>query len=194
MSDQCLRSRCSSLQENRGIIQQQGFHVLDTPEEDALQEATADYVDMTADIVSAYVSKNSVRPADLGELIATVHQSLKGLGGPAEPAVEQIEKPTAAQIKKSISADSLISFEDGKPYKTLRRHLTMRGLTPETYRAKYGLPVDYPMTSPAYSAARSKLALALGLGNNRRAAAKAAEPNEAVSEAPKRRGRPPKAA
>jgi predicted transcriptional regulator len=163
--------------------------VQDLPETDAV-----DYVDLTADIVSAYVSKNSVRPVDMGELIATVHQTLKGLGGPAEPAVEQVEKPTPAQIKKSITEDSLISFEDGKPYKTLRRHLTGRGLSPETYRAKYGLPVDYPMTSPSYSAQRSELARTNGLGNNRNAAAKAAEPDDTASEEPKRRGRPRKAA
>ena len=161
----------------------------DLPETDAL-----DYVALTADLVSAYVTKNSVRPADLGELITTVHQALSGLGESAQPAVNQIEKPTPAQIKKSITEDSLISFEDGKPYKTLRRHLTIRGLTPEAYRAKFGLPVDYPMTSPAYSAARSKLARALGLGNNWKAATKDARSDETVSEAPKRRGRPPKAA
>jgi predicted transcriptional regulator len=168
--------------------------VLDTPEEDTLQETTVDYVDMTVDIVSAYVSKNSVRPADLGELIATVHQALSGLREPAQPAVEQVEKPSAALIKKSITANSLISFEDGKPYKTLRRHLTGRGLSPETYRAKYGLPVDYPMTSPSYSAQRSELARTNGLGNNRRPASKTAEPDDTASEEPKRRGRPRKAA
>jgi predicted transcriptional regulator len=159
-------------------------------------DVATDHIELTADIVSAYVSKNSVPVTELASLLASVHAALTGLatGGSDAPAKDAVEKPTATQIKKSITPDHLISFEDGKPYKTLRRHLTMRGLTPETYRAKYGLPVDYPMTSPAYSAARSKLALALGLGNNRRAAAKAAEPNEAVSEAPKRRGRPPKAA
>ena len=123
-----------------------------------------------------------------------MHQALTGLSGPAKPSVEQVEKPSAAQIKKSITADSLISFEDGKPYKTLRRHLTGRGLSPETYRTKYGLPVDYPMTSPSYSAQRSELARTNGLGNNRNASAKAAEPDDTVSEAPKRRGRRPKAA
>jgi predicted transcriptional regulator len=163
--------------------------VHDTPEADAIN-----YVDLTADIVTAYVSKNPMRPADLGELIATIHQALSGLNGPVAPAVDQIEKPTPAQIKKSITPEALISFEDGKPYKTLRRHLTNRGLTPETYRTKYSLPVDYPMTSPAYSAARSKLALALGLGNNRKVAVTAAEPDETASEEPKRRGRPRKAA
>jgi predicted transcriptional regulator len=123
-----------------------------------------------------------------------VHQALNDLGEPAQPSVEQVEKPSAAQIKKSITADSLISFEDGKPYKTLRRHLTIRGLTPEAYREKYGLSRDYPMTSATYSAQRSELARSLGLGNHRKAAATAAEPDETVSETPKRRGRPPKAA
>jgi predicted transcriptional regulator len=156
--------------------------VLDTPEEAAPQEAAVDYVDMTADIVSAYVSKNSVRPADLGELIATVHQSLKGLGGPATPAADEIEKPTHAQIKKSVTPDALISFEDGKSYKTLRRHLTLRGLSPEAYRAKYGLPHDYPMTSASYSAQRSELARSLGLGKQRNAASKAAASKAAASD------------
>ena len=168
--------------------------MLDTPEVDATQGTTINYVDLTADIVSAYVSKNPVRPADLGELIATVHQTLTGLSGPAKPAVEQVEKPTPAQIKKSITPDALISFEDGKPYKTLRRHLTIRGLTPEAYREKHGLPVDYPMTSATYSAQRSELARTNGLGNSKKPAATAAKPVETVSETPKRRGRPAKAA
>jgi predicted transcriptional regulator len=159
-----------------------------------LEENPIDYIDLTADIVTAYVSKNPVRPADLGELIATIHQALSGLNGPVAPAVDQIEKPTPAQIKKSITPEALISFEDGKPYKTMRRHLTLRGLTPEDYRKKWGLPVDYPMTSASYSEQRSKLALALGLGNNRRPASKAAEPDDTASEEPKRRGRPRKAA
>jgi predicted transcriptional regulator len=159
-----------------------------------LETEIVGYVDLTADIVSAYVSKNSVRPTDLGELITTVHQTLKGLGGPVEPSVEQVQKPTSAQIKRSITPDSLISFEDGKPYKTLRRHLTIRGLTPEAYREKHGLPRDYPMTSATYSAQRSELARSVGLGNHRKAAASAAEPDETVSETPKRRGRPRKAA
>jgi predicted transcriptional regulator len=163
--------------------------VHDTPEADAVN-----YVDLTAEIVTAYVSKNSVRPADLGELIATVHQALNGLGEPAQPAVEQVEKPSAAQIKKSITPEGLISFVDGKSYKTLKRHLTTNGLDAHAYRAKYGLPVDYPMTSANYSAQRSALAHALGLGQQRRDGSKAAATDETVSEAPKRRGRPRKAA
>jgi predicted transcriptional regulator len=172
--------------------------VLDTPEEAAPQEAAVDYIDMTADIVSAYVSKNSVRPADIGELIASVHQTLKGLSGPTTPAADHVEKPTPAQIKKSITPDALISFEDGKSYKTLRRHLSLRGLSAEAYRANYGLPADYPMTAASYSAQRSELARTIGLGNNRKAAPEAAEPDEAVSEMSaepkqKKAGRPRKA-
>ena len=168
-----------------------------------MDETTPDmpknYVELSANIVSAYVSKNSVRPADLGELIASVHQTLSGLGGPVAPAVEDVERPTPSQIKKSITPDALISFEDGKPYKTLRRHLTIRGLSPETYRTKYGLPVDYPMTSASYSAQRSELARNLGLGSYRKAAAKVAQCDETVAEEasdakPKRSGRPRKAA
>ena len=167
--------------------------MLDTPEENTPKEIGLDHVDLTANIVSAYVAKNSVRPADLGELIASVHQSLKGLSEPATPAADQTKKPTPAEIKKSITPEALISFEDGKPYKTLKRHLTLRGLSPEGYRAKYGLPVDYPMTCASYSAQRAELARASGLGQPGRSQSKAAEPEKTVSEAPKRRARPPKA-
>jgi predicted transcriptional regulator len=172
--------------------------VQDPPETNIVSETgieadTVDLVDLTANLICSYVSNNPVRPADLGDLIASVHQSLNGLSGPTTPAIEQVEKPTAAQIKKSITPDALISFEDGKPYKSMKRHLTGRGLTPETYRTKYGLPVDYPMTCPSYSAQRSELARTIGLGTNRKGMRKAAEAGETASEAPKRRGRPPKA-
>jgi predicted transcriptional regulator len=127
-----------------------------------------DYVGISADLVSAYVSNNSFRAADLPELIRTVHSTLAALGlGVGQGGENQIEKPTPAQIKKSITSDALISFEDGKPYRTLKRHLTTRGLTPEAYREKYGLPVDYPMTSAGYSSQRSELARALGLGRKK---------------------------
>ena len=130
----------------------------------------ADYVELSADIVSAYVSNNSLPASELGKLLASVHAAVSGLakGGDVSSANDEIEKATPAQIKKSITQDALISFEDGKPYKTLRRHLTIRGLTPEAYRAKHGLPVDYPMVSADYSAQRSELAKALGLGQTRR--------------------------
>jgi len=167
---------------------------------------SVDYVELSADIVSAYVANNSLPASEIGNLLVSVHAAVSGLasGVSAAPPKDEVEKPTPAQIKKSITSDALISFEDGKPYKTLRRHLTLRGLTPEAYRAKWGLPSDYPMTSASYSAARSELARALGLGQQRRGAgkateAKAAQPDETVSEAPtnakpKRAGRPRKAA
>jgi len=179
--------------------------VLDTPEEDISQEAapqetTVDYVEMAAEVVSAYVSNNSIPTSELASLLTNVHAALSGLavGGSATTGKDAVEKPTPAQIKKSITPDALISFEDGKPYKTLRRHLTLRGLSPEAYRAKHGLPADYPMTAASYSAQRSELARTIGLGNNRKgqtkATAKAATLEETVSEeAPKRRGRPRKA-
>lgn len=165
----------------------------DTPSKTAA--GASDYINLTADLVSAYVSNNSIPMIELGSLLTSVHAALSGLtgGGSAAPAKEAVEKPTAAQIKKSITPEALISFEDGKPYKILRRHLGLYGLTPETYRVKHGLPVDYPMTAASYSTQRSELARSVGLGHLRKGARKASEPEETVSEAPKRRGRLAKA-
>ena len=146
-----------------------------------------DEFEMTADLVAAFVSNNNVRVSELPALIASVHATLSGLGNPAVAEPTGPQKPTPAQIRKSVTPDALISFEDGKSYKTLRRHLTLRGLTAEGYRAKYGLPADYPMTTANYSAQRSALAIALGLGQQRRKIAPdAVEEPEA---APKTRGR-----
>ncbi|WP_336491739.1 MucR family transcriptional regulator [Methylobacterium nigriterrae] len=143
------------------------------------------HVDVTAQIVSAYVSKNSVWAAHLPDLIVSVHAALSGLGKTAEPA-GNVEKPTPAQITKSITPDALISFIDGKPYKTLKRHLTRHGLSMQEYRARYGLPVDYPATAPNFSARRSELARALGLGQQRRKSAGGSAP----SSEPKGRRKP----
>ena len=122
-------------------------------------------VALAGEIVAAYVANNSVPPTALPELMASVHAALANLRGtpPAEvlPAVEQ---PTAAQIRKSVQQDGIVSFIDGRSYKTLKRHLTANGLTPERYRERYGLPDDYPMTAPGYAAQRSALAKAIGLG------------------------------
>lgn len=124
-------------------------------------------VELAAKILSAYVTRNSV-PADvLPNLLTEVHRSISALDHPPEP---QVRRPTEAQIRASIRPDSLVSFEDGKPYKALRRHLTIRGLTPEAYRAKWGLPVDYPLVSAAYSARRSTISRQIGLGHRLRAA------------------------
>ncbi|WP_147026442.1 MucR family transcriptional regulator [Methylobacterium oxalidis] len=122
---------------------------------------------MVAEIVSAYVSNNSVPPVELPGLIASVHGALGRMNQPAGPAAEPIEKPTPSEIKKSITPDALISFVDGKPYKTLRRHLTRHGLSFEEYKARYSLPRDYPSTAASYSAQRAELAKSLGLGRQR---------------------------
>ena len=123
--------------------------------------------ELAADIIAAYVSNNSVPVAELPALISNVHAALNGLTSgtsQAAAAEEQVEKATPSQIRKSITADALISFIDGKPYKTLKRHLTGHGLDPYSYRQRYGLPADYPMVAASYAAQRSELAKAIGLG------------------------------
>ncbi|TXN76141.1 MucR family transcriptional regulator [Methylobacterium sp. WL8] len=131
---------------------------------------------MASELVAAYVSNNRVPATELPVLIGTVHAALNGImggtaaGGASAPA-EEIEKPTAAQIRKSIRPDGLVSFIDGKAYKTLKRHLTKHGLNPRSYRTKFGLPDDYPTTAASYSAARSALAKNIGLGRPGRMAA-----------------------
>ncbi len=139
------------------------------------------FVALTADIVSAYVSRNHVQSGDLSNLVSVVHGALAALAGTGDQAEPGPPKPTAQEIRRSVSHDHLISFEDGKPYKTLRRHLTLRGLTPEAYREKWGLPRDYPMTSASYSEQRSELARALGLGQQRR---RSPEPEPIVEPTP----------
>ena len=131
-----------------------------------------DYIEITADIVSAYVSKNSVRAAELPGLIHSIHSTLaKVVSGAAEAPKEELHPPVP--IKKSITPDFLISLEDGKRYKSLKRHLSGRGLTPDQYREKWGLARDYPMVAPNYAKQRSELAKSLGLGQLRRERAQA---------------------
>lgn len=118
---------------------------------------------MTTDIVAAYVSKNHLPAAEVPGLVITVHRTLTGLAQ-VRPAAEEEPQLTAAEIRKSIRPDGLVSFIDGRAYKTLKRHLRGHNLTPEAYREQFGLPSDYPMTAPSYSARRSELAKLLGLG------------------------------
>jgi predicted transcriptional regulator len=135
-----------------------------------------DLVELTTQIVTAYAAGNHLSATELPGLIRSVHASLQGLAsGSAQPAKKQ-RVLTPAKIRRSIQPDGLISFEDGKAYKTLRRHLARLGLTPEAYRAKWGLSVDYPMTASDYSAQRSQLARDLGLGKSRSAAPEAPSP------------------
>jgi predicted transcriptional regulator len=146
-------------------------------------------IEMTADIISAYVSNNSISVEALPALIASVHGALtQTTAGPAEPAEPTIDRPTAAAIRKSIQGDYLISFEDGRRYKSMKRSLALKGLTPQEYREKWGLPKDYPMVAPNYSEARSNLAKSMGLGAGGRKA-KA----EAQAAKPARKPRTPKA-
>jgi predicted transcriptional regulator len=127
-----------------------------------------DAISLASAIVAAYVSNNAVRTTDLPEVIASVHAAITGLSSGGIPAVAApkvaVERPSAPQIRKSIHPDGLVSFIDGKTYKTLKRHLTSHGLDPRTYRERYGLPADYPMVAPNYAAQRSALAKAIGLG------------------------------
>lgn len=122
-----------------------------------------DLLDLTAELIAAYVTNNTVPARDLADLIISVHAALAGLGGSAS-VEEEVQKPTPAQIRKSVTPDALISFVDGHSYKSLKRHLGTHGLTPDSYRARYGLPSDYPMTAPNYAAHRSALAKQIGLG------------------------------
>ncbi|ESZ11054.1 MucR family transcriptional regulator [Mesorhizobium sp. M0923] len=121
-------------------------------------------IELTADVVSAYVSNNPVPVGDLPALIGQVHAALKGTAGSVSAEKPEALKP-AAPIKKSVTPDYIVCLEDGKKFKSLKRHLsTHYGLTPDEYRAKWGLPADYPMVAPNYAAARSALAKTMGLG------------------------------
>ena len=129
----------------------------------------ASAVELTADIVSAYVSKNAVMSGDLAGLIAEVHGVLTRLQGNAPEPTVAIELKPAVSIKKSITPDFIICLEDGRSFKSLKRHLrTAYNMTADEYRAKWGLPKDYPMVAPNYSAARSSLATSMGLGQKRK--------------------------
>ena len=121
-------------------------------------------VELSASVVGAYVSHNALSASDLPKLIGQVHQALIALGGPA-PAEAAPELKPAVPVKKSITPDFLICLEDGKKFKSLKRHLrTEYDLSPDEYRSRWGLPPDYPMVAPNYSEARSQLAKSIGLG------------------------------
>ena len=124
--------------------------------------------ELVAQVASAYFSQSHVTPSDIPTVVGQIAASLRAVVD-IESVEESAEaaapaKATSGQVRKSLTPEALISFEDGKSYKTLKRHLAGRGLTPDQYRQKWGLPSDYPMVSPNYSAARSQMAKALGLG------------------------------
>ncbi len=158
-------------------------------------DKTAEARDGAINLVSSYLSNSSNRlsPDEVQAFIRDTFATLSSLTVPSSAPLE-VEKDltkTKAEIKKSIGAEDLTSFIDGRPYKSLKRHLTTNGHTPESYRAAFGLPADYPMTHPAYSARRSELAKAIGLGSKGRKA-KASVPVAASK--PAREPRKPKAA
>ena len=145
------------------------------------------FIELSADIVSAYVSNNSVPASELPTLLSSIYAALTKTVQ-TQSQEPQAELTPAVPFKKSVTADAIISLEDGKKFKSLKRHLmTDHGLTPQEYRQKWGLPRDYPMVAPTYAAARSELAKQMGLGQSRR---KAAEPEPAPQ--PKRRGGRPR--
>ena len=116
------------------------------------------YIQLTANIVSAYVSNNTVPSAEIPNLIGQIHSALLRVSGGQVPTPAEPLKP-AVPLKRSITSDYLVCLEDGKKFKSLKRHLrTQYGMTPEQYREKWGLPPDYPMVAPNYAAARSQLA------------------------------------
>jgi predicted transcriptional regulator len=129
-----------------------------------LENIVPTHLRLAAEIVSAFVSNNSVPASELPSLITIVNAALKNVAHGAAPK----ELRPAVPIKNSVTPDFLISLEDGKRYKSLKRHLrTSYNMTPEEYRAKWGLPLNYPMVAPNYAKQRSKLAKAMGLGQQR---------------------------
>ncbi|WP_246686680.1 MULTISPECIES: MucR family transcriptional regulator [unclassified Methylobacterium] len=129
-------------------------------------------IELTSELVAAYVANNPVPSAELPGLIARVHVMIAGLASgmhtveDGAPARDAVETPNSAQIRESIQHEGLVSFIDGKTYKTLKRHLTANGCNPHSYRARYGLPADYPMVAVSYAEHRSALAKAIHLGRS----------------------------
>jgi predicted transcriptional regulator len=131
---------------------------------------SSDPIGLAAEIVSAFVTHNSLPRAELPALIQSVHAALtKNASGAVTPTTAELAAPVAAvTVRKSVTPDYLICLDDGRKFKSLRRHLGGLGMTPEQYRAKWKLPDDYPMVAPNYAAQRSELAKKIGLGQFRK--------------------------
>jgi len=126
------------------------------------------FIDLTANIVSAYLSNNPTPASEIPNLISQIHAALMRVSSGRSEAPAEPPKP-AVSLKKSINPDYLVCLEDGKRFKSLKRHLrTQYNMTPEQYRDKWGLPADYPMVAPNYAVARSQLAKKMGLGQQAR--------------------------
>ena len=145
-------------------------------EQQQQSQPTADYVSLSAEIISAYVANNSVSVNDIPALIGNVHQALRTIGEGGSKEAELEKQEPAVNPKKSVTPDFIISLFDGKKYKSLKRHIrTAHDMTPQQYRDYWGLPYDYPMVAPNYAKQRSELAKALGLGQLRKGGGKAAK-------------------
>jgi predicted transcriptional regulator len=147
-----------------------------------MTDQTQELVTLTADIVSAHVANNHVAAGEIASLIGAVHQALAGLGAPVAASTEAGKPQAATSQRKSIAnSGHILSMIDGKPYKMLRRHIGQHGYTPESYRAAFGLPRDYPMVARDYAEQRRQLAHKIGLGRKPKAAgaAPAAKPAKA---------------
>jgi predicted transcriptional regulator len=145
---------------------------------------------LAAEVVAAFVANNSLPIGDLASLIQAVRGALENLGNASiDPATPAVKREPAVSIRKSVTPDFIICLEDGKSFRSLRRHLTALGMSPEEYRAKWNLPADYPMVAPNYAAQRSEMAKKIGLGQLRE---KAAPRQKTVAAAPVKRGRPAK--
>lgn len=150
-------------------------------EDDAGNGELSGRLETTAHIVAAYLEKNRIPSAQIAGLIASVSDALVRLSSPAAPESERLVPPV--NPRKTVSADSIVSLEDSKPYKSLKRHLSTRGLTSDEYRRKWNLSADDPMVAPSYSAARSALALKLGLGRKPNPTKKTRKPRRASAAA-----------
>jgi predicted transcriptional regulator len=151
-------------------------------------------VELTADIVAAHVSNNSVSVGDIANLVQQVHQALASLGE-TQAAPEPQKKEPVVSVRASVKPDYIVCMECGKKQKTLKRHLqSAHGMSPNEYRKDYGLPDTYPMVAPQYAEMRRDMAKAIGLGSRGRAAKAAAPADAPAKPAPKRRGRKPAAA
>jgi predicted transcriptional regulator len=132
-------------------------------------QAAPNYIELTADIVSDYVANNSISSGEIPALISEIHSALARVSAGQEVQAPMEPAKPAVSIKKSITSDFLICLEDGKKFKSLKRHLrTAYNMSPEQYREKWGLPQDYPMVAPNYAEARSQLAKQMGLGQKRK--------------------------
>lgn len=131
---------------------------------ETLEQRESELIELSSEIVAAYVGHNALSASDLPKLIADIYAALKGLGNAPVAAEAEQPKP-AVTVRRSITPEHLICLEDGKKFKSLKRHLmTHHKLSPQQYREKWSLPVDYPMVAPNYSATRSTLAKSSGLG------------------------------